>query len=51
MEMIHEKIAVDGLYKENMHDLDIAGQKIHDLISECDDSCACVQYLSQINLI
>ena len=51
MEMIHEKIAVNGLYKENMHDLDIAGQKIHDLIGKCDDSCACIQYLSQINLI
>ena len=49
--MIHEKIAVVGLYKENMHYLYIVGQKIHDLIGKCDDSCACIQYLSQINLI
>ena len=45
MEMIHKKIAVVGLYKENMNDLYIARQKIHNLIGECDDSCACVQYL------
>ena len=49
--MIHEKIAVVGLYKENMHYLYIVGQKIHDLLGKCDDSCACIQYLSQINLI
>ena len=49
--MIHEKIAVVGLYKENMHYLYTVGQKIHDLLGKCDDSCACIQYLSQINLI
>ena len=51
MEMIIEKINVAGFHKINLIDICTVGKRIHYIIKVCGDSCGCITYLLEINLI
>ena len=49
MEMVIEKIEVIGSHKNNLVNIFLVGQKIHDVVNTCGYNCNCYTYLSKIN--
>ena len=49
MEMVVKKIELVGSHKNNLIDIFLVGQRIHEVVNACAGNCGCLIYFSEIN--